>query len=130
MLPRLLIRLLFVLPFVVIAYLVVTVPVVLNRSKPSLHLTGEEAMTLFSIDPASNWPVEKPVEGETIRRYAVLGKVEITDAAQRKEIAERVNRAVANRAQEEYKCFNPRHAIRASQGDDARDFLLCFECFN
>jgi hypothetical protein len=114
----------------VVVILIVGAKVAIDRAKPSIQLTGDEQMTLYSIDPASKGPRAKPTTGATLRDYSVLGKVEIVEAAKRKEIADRINQAVANRAESSRKCFEPRHAIHVTLNDQSRDFLICFECLN
>lgn len=130
MLLRRLLLLTLVAALFVVVILIVGAKVALDRAKPSIELTGDEQMTLYSIDPASKGPNTKPIAGAMLREYAVLGKVEIVEASIRKEVADRVNRAVANRAESSRKCFEPRHAIRVKLNDQSRDFLICFQCLN
>jgi hypothetical protein len=94
-------------------------------------LSPDEKMTLYSLDPSSmegsmRWDGKKH-SGETFHGYVVFGKLEIVDAAKRKEIAHAMNTGVA-KGDAMAKCFEPRHGIRATKGDVVRDFVVCFEC--
>lgn len=130
MLPRRWILALLFVPVLLVVALIFPVIYAVNRAKPSWHLTGEEHLTLYSIDPVSNWPAEKTPEGETFHKYAVLGKLGVRDDRTRKQIADSINDAVAKRSDSQLKCFEPRHGLRATANGETRDFLICFECLN
>ena len=59
----------------------------------------------------------------------MLGKIEIPRnqdrtnlvSVLRKSLGQDINPAI-------FACFNPRHGIRATQGSNSLDLLICFEC--
>jgi hypothetical protein len=64
---------------------------------------------------------------EFLYHFPVLGKVEVTDSRQRRELLAAVRRAI-RKAPEPAKCFWPRHAIRAVKGGMTVDVVVCFQC--
>jgi hypothetical protein len=84
-------------------------------------------MTLYSIDGnLYEETAKKPVTKESLYEYPILGKVEITDPEERKQIALLLKKSVGDG--EGAKCFEPRHAIRSIQNGRTVDYLLCFVC--
>lgn len=92
--------------------------------------TTPQKMTLYSIDPMSIYDDKKVEQREKFHGYAVLGKVEITDAVKRTELAAALNESISKRGVNQYKCFEPRHGVIAIDGDETKEFVICFECRN
>jgi hypothetical protein len=93
-------------------------------------LTSDEPMTLYSLDPTSDFPRgdKQEPKGETFHGYAVFGKLDVTESAKRKEIAASINKSVADSDGTMNKCFEPRHGIRTGKGSELREYVICFEC--
>ena len=95
--------------------------------RPVWYLSGNERMTLYSIDfrrPA------RVAQGETFGGYAVFGKIEVTDAKKRRNIASALNAAFSKKNISQAKCFWPRHAIRVSRFGSDWEYVICFSCRN
>ena len=67
------------------------------------------------------------IHREKFHDIPVLGKVEIKDAAKRKEIIDALNVSKAE-GRGVAKCFYPRHGVRLVEGGREVDHLICFEC--
>jgi len=87
-------------------------------------LISSEKFMLYSINPE---PVTGKTRWETFHEYRVLGKTPIADARQKIALVNTLSEGVAH-ADSFAKCFNPRHAIRATQGTNSIDLVVCFEC--
>ncbi len=88
-----------------------------------------EQLTLYSIDGRHFEPGQEPKAAEKFHGYPVLGKVEITDVAKRKEIAGALKDGLAQSDGWMADCFRPRHAIRAVTNGRSIDYVICFECY-
>jgi hypothetical protein len=66
---------------------------------------------------------QKPKDG--FRGWNVYGKTELKTAESRKKV---LGVAQAARPGHGAKCFDPRHAIRATTDGKSVDLLICFEC--
>jgi hypothetical protein len=92
-------------------------------------------LTLYSIDFREVAPefqeeeTEKPKNDgkERIGGYVVLGKIEIKNPQQRKEIMDSIREAIRKPA-EQAKCFWPRHLIRLEERKGASEIVICFSC--
>jgi hypothetical protein len=85
-----------------------------------------EQIILYSIDGNDYDDLDqRPKTDETLHRYPVLGKVEITDPDDRKEIITALKAAGAGPMP---LCFWPRHAVRVVEKGRTMDYLICFEC--
>src|SRR4051794_13551949 len=90
-------------------------------SPPSTSLAWPESpdeLTVYSIDGRHREvrlldPSSKTEAAETFHGYPVLGKVEITDPEQRRELIAALKEGYLRRPQMGAKCFFPRHGIRA-----------------
>jgi hypothetical protein len=91
-----------------------------------------EKFVLISIDPNRFGLNRENDKRERFHDYPILGKTEIGDAIQRRNLLDAlyagvpkdepgVDRAVTG-------CFIPRHAIRAVAGTNWVELLICFEC--
>ncbi len=68
--------------------------------------------------------------GETFHGYPVLGKTEIKDAKQRKELLRALYRGIADSDGSVAGCFNPRHGISATLENKTVELVICFECLS
>src|SRR5690348_14627171 len=60
---------------------------------------------------------EAKLKGEFLYGFPVLGKVEVTDPRQKREVLRAIRRAIGNPPMPS-KCFWPRHAVRAVKGGE------------
>lgn len=92
-------------------------------------LRADDSLTLYSIDPTEIAAGKEPEPGELFHRHLVLGKIDIADAAARRQIVSSVKSGVARGNPFVAKaCFWPRHGIRAVSGGRTVDLLICFQC--
>jgi hypothetical protein len=103
--------------------------VVNGCGRPIGSLEIPEKLTLYSIDGRDFAPAQRPEADEEFHGYPVLGKVEITDAAKRKEIIRALNRGLARSDGTVAKCFWPRHAIHAVTKGRTIEYVICFQCY-
>jgi len=87
-----------------------------------------DALTLFSIDGRDEKPRDAGQGAETFHGYPVLGKVEIADAGQRKELVAALKDGIARRPKYGAKCFWPRHGLHVVEKGKAVEYVICFEC--
>jgi hypothetical protein len=89
----------------------------------STLLDEAEAIELISLDPR-----QRPSgPAESFHGWKVLGRTTLRDAEKRRAIVAAVTRGVAE-ADKVAGCFEPRHGLRASRGNDSADLVLCFSC--
>lgn len=86
-----------------------------------------DRLILFSIDGNDYEPGTEPKAAETFHRYPVLGSVEITDPATKKEILDALHEGLA-RGTQLARCFWPRHGVRVVRDGETVDSVICFEC--
>ena len=96
-------------------------------------LEKPDSLTLYAIDGvedvAAKYATAVTQKEEVFHEYAVLGKVEITGAAELAKIAAAVQRAVVSPdAEPPAKCFRPRHALVARTKNQTLELVICFEC--
>ena len=94
-------------------------------------------LTLYSIDfresgmPDLGEPTydlkSKNAGKERIGAWVVLGKIEIKDPKQRKEIMDSIHEAIRN-PDPQAKCFWPRHLIRVEEAAGPSEITICFSC--
>lgn len=60
-------------------------------------------------------------------RYAVLGRLDVTDSGTRGELVAALKQSLAEGVGAAM-CFRPRHVIRASKGQETAELVFCFEC--
>lgn len=96
---------------------------------PVAGLEAPEQLTLYSVDGRDFEPGQEPKVDEKFHGYPVLGKVEITETAKRREIAEALKDGMALSDGKMAKCFWPRHAIRTVTRGRTIDYVICFECY-
>ncbi len=67
-------------------------------------------------------------DAETFHGYRILGAADVDDPTTRRRIVELVYDGVDGNTTTVAACFDPRHGIRATQGDRSIDLVICFEC--
>ncbi len=66
---------------------------------------------------------------EMFHGFEILGRAEIVDTNERKELVEVLKKGVAEgKKWEPLACFDPRHGIRAVKGGTKVDLVICFVC--
>ena len=100
-------------------------------SHPELDPDRAERVTLYSIDfRFLEKPEQLPDTGEVIYGCPVLGKVEVTDVEQRRQLLDALKSAIARGEGGQYACYWPRHALRVESDGRTTDYVICFQCHN
>ena len=90
-------------------------------------LDTSEQFVLLSLEPV--YPNQPSTDApEKFHAYPVLGRVEIKDAKQKAELLGALYKGVADSDGAVAACFNPRHGIRAVNGTNWIELVICFEC--
>ncbi len=87
-----------------------------------IFLNSADSMILYAISPD---PV--PDSKGNFYDYHVISSTELKTAKGRRILVACLRHAI-DCAKDSAACFNPHHAIRASKGSQAHEFLICFEC--
>lgn len=87
-------------------------------------LDKAETIELVSILPHE----ERDPNKETFRKYPVLGKTPIKDGEVRKRVVGALVKGAADNKEGQAKCFDPRHAIRATHDGKTVELVICFAC--
>jgi hypothetical protein len=101
-----------------------------GKSIPAMELRAlerGEAYELVSLDPDPRKRVDQ-ASTDGFHGWFVLGRTAIEDPDVRRKLNEALSNGVRNSGNMAAKCFNPRHAIRVTLGDEVIDFVICFEC--
>lgn len=89
-----------------------------------------DQLTVYSLDGLKIGEADGLPNGtEIFHNVPVLGRVEVTDPAVRREIVGAV-KASAHGPKQALACYWPRHAVRTVQGGATVDVLICFQCRN
>jgi hypothetical protein len=90
-------------------------------------------LTLYSLDFRETFleKSKRPHDDgkERIGEYVVLGKIEIKNPDQRKEIMDSIDQAIREGGQQK-SCFDPRHLLRVVDDEGTTDYTICFQCSN
>jgi hypothetical protein len=91
-----------------------------------------DELILFSVD-GTKLHMEPEARGfakdkELLYECPVLGRVEITDPALRREVIAAVKRDIRNPYSPQSKCFWPRHVLRIVKGGRTDDVVICLQC--
>ena len=98
-----------------------------------IFLKNADTFTLFSIEPIPDYEHKST---NTFQGYAIVGQLNVHSLSTREKLVAALDDGIRG----EYKsvppgvevalpdCFNPRHGIRATKGDETIEFLICFEC--
>jgi len=87
-------------------------------------LRNADSFELYSLNPAR---METTLPND-FHGWHVLGQVTIEDRAIQKSLLNSLDSGIRATDLKPASCFNPRHAIRATKGNDRVDLLVCFEC--
>lgn len=105
-----------------------------TRGQPVAGLKDPQELVLYSINGARErnaaFERAKAAGNETLGKYAVLGKLAITDAAKRRELVALLQDSIVNHDGAVMTCFLPRHAIIAEENGRHFEIIICFECQN
>jgi len=88
-------------------------------------LRQPQQMTLYSVHPEE--PESALVGAQLFHGYRVLGQVSVSTASDQQRVADAIKQAVLH-IPDPAACFNPRHALRVSDGSNNFDFVICYEC--
>jgi hypothetical protein len=88
-------------------------------------LQRPQQMTLYSVEPEG--ATSRAVGSERFHNFPVLGQVSVSDLFDQKCVEGAIQNAVFTYFGPSG-CFNPRHALRVGDGENAYDILICFEC--
>lgn len=87
-------------------------------------LEDPQRLELISLRPGHH---ESPPPN-SFRSWEKLGSVEVTDAAERKRLADALLKGADENDDEAMACCEPRNALRVTRDDRTFDFVICFEC--
>ena len=90
-----------------------------------------DRFTLFSIDGNRYPPDDERAPAADVERFhgwPVLGKADITDPADRRQLLEAMQKGIDDNDGSVAGCFIPRHAIQIVTGDTTMDYVICFQC--
>lgn len=90
-------------------------------------LKGCDRLTLYSLDPEKR-ANDTATDTITFHKFANLGQTEIVGNKAKSELIAALQRGMDENSTQSMMCFNPRHGIRATRGDESVDILICFEC--
>ncbi|MEX1024183.1 MAG: hypothetical protein WD226_03815 [Planctomycetota bacterium] len=91
-------------------------------------LKGATELELLALDPAGPTP-ETLVDPTYFHGYGIRGRATVTGSTA-SELLDAIGRACRENDGQVALCFNPRHAIRATAGEDTVDLVICFECLS
>lgn len=91
-------------------------------------LEQADTVTFFTLNPTRLVEGKLSPEKERLRNYGVLGKVEITDAAERRRLVEAIYEGLRGEDAGPADCFIPRHGLRFTRGSRTIEFVICFQC--
>lgn len=103
-----------------------------NREANILPEAALQALTapnlrLYSINP-DHGCTDAPGT-QTFHRWPVLGETMVASAKQREELSGILQHGLSRwTGKNMASCFSPRHALRATDGANTYDLLICFEC--
>lgn len=102
------------------------------KGRPITGLSDPDELTLYSLDGVdedeSKYREARANGRETLDRYAVLGKLQVTDPSMKREIVTILQDAIVNHDAYVGICFLPRHAIVAKEHGRQFEIIICFEC--
>jgi hypothetical protein len=104
-----------------IAFLVSDPFAALFQADGQAVLEGAPSITLMSIEPHATYSGKNEFHG-----YRILSEIELRGDSKSKLLG-KLYTGIAEEAHPA-RCFNPRHAIRAKNGDRYVHLVICFEC--
>jgi hypothetical protein len=116
---------------VLVVAAVVLAVVLWPSSHPELDPDRADRVTLYSIDFRFLERQRLPDAGdEVVYGCPVLGKVEVTDIEQRRQLLDALKSAISEWGVDYYACFWPRHVLRVESDGRTTDYVICFQCHN
>lgn len=103
------------------------IPGLFNRF-PSATLdaiSNDPGLIFYSIEPSAG-PTAEPGSA-SFHDWPILGQTVLSRPEDRETLNDSLRRA-ARGAWDSASCFEPRHAIRATNGIETHDVLICFQC--
>lgn len=119
--------------FVIVGALVLlaaVVSVAVDQLRSRVIPRDPDELILYSIDGHMSGERVVAKGQELLYGTPVLGRVEITDRARRREIIAAVNGDIRSGHPMQTKCFYPRHVLRVVKKGKTMDVVICFECHN
>jgi hypothetical protein len=118
--------------FLLLPLIVGGVFVIRWRNSPRHFLETSDQVIFYSLNPNNyvelpSGALVKQTKGETFHSNSVLGKVVITDPAEKEAL---VNSLFDSLSDGSTMCHEPRHGIRAVRGNQKMDLTVCFMCSN
>lgn len=104
-----------------------------QSSEPRIPgLNRPQSLVLYSVDSTefSDTKYKEAIANgkEVFQNYAVLGKVEIKDAAERAKLVKALQQGAVSPDGPATSCFWPRHAVVATEGNRRLEIVICFQC--
>jgi hypothetical protein len=90
-------------------------------------LDTSEQFVLFSLEPVRQ-SLSRTNTLESFHGYPILGHAEIKDTKTKGELLAALHKGIEDSNGLAKGCFNPRHGIRASNGTNWIELVICFEC--
>jgi hypothetical protein len=100
-----------------------------NKLPPAAQaiLDRADQIELYSLEPNPTAEQRKASKEKPLHGWLVLGKTKLEAAPTRKAVLDALAKGMAAPSRGA-KCFDPRHAIRATRGGKTVDLVICFEC--
>jgi hypothetical protein len=89
-------------------------------------LKKADRIELYSLEPEPDPKMAKAATTTFFHGWPVLGKTAIKEGKARKAVQDVLDLSVGRGRY--VKCFDPRHGIRATHGDETVDMVICFRC--
>ena len=67
---------------------------------------------------------------QKLGNYEILGQAELTARDDQREVLSLVYQGIRDSRGMVAACFNPRHGVRATRGDDVVEMVICYECLS
>ena len=92
-------------------------------------LEQSSQMEIFALHPNRHSDEGKPKGADDdFHGYRILDRARLDDAKERKRLVSLVYQGIDKSNGMVAACFDPRHGIRARNGDQVVDLVICYEC--
>ena len=92
-------------------------------------LADADHVELVALHPYPH-EIEGEQEIERLHGYGVLGRAALNDLAQGNQVLALIEQGIEASNGMVAACFNPRHGLTVTQGDEVWDLVICFECLS
>lgn len=92
-------------------------------------LANPDRVELVALHPYPH-QIEGEEEMERLHGYGVLGRAALDDSAQGNEVLALIEQGIEASNGMVAACFNPRHGLTVTQGEEVWDLVICFECLS